>query len=50
MGTGMKRENVNMAGEYAVASELCRRNLYAQVTLGKQKRTDILVYTPETGK
>jgi len=39
-----------MAGEYAVASEICRRNFYAQVTLGHLKRTDILVYNPENGK
>ena len=36
-----------MAGEYAVASEVCRRNFYAQITLGHLKRTDILVYNPE---
>lgn len=39
-----------MAGEYAVASEICRRNFYAQITLGRLKRTDILVYNPDTGK
>ena len=36
-----------MAGEYAVASEICRRGLYAQVTLGNLKRTDILVFDPK---
>lgn len=39
-----------MAGEYAVASEVCRRDLYSQITLGNLKRTDILVYNPVTGK
>ena len=39
-----------MAGEYAVASEICRRNYFAQITLGRWKRTDILVYNPETEK
>jgi len=39
-----------MAGEYAVASEICRRNFYAQITLGRLKRTDILVYNPDSGK
>jgi len=37
-----------MAGEYAVASEFCRRNSYAQITLGNLKRTDILVFDPDT--
>jgi hypothetical protein len=39
-----------MAGEYAVASEICRRNYFAQITLGRWKRTDILVYNPKTEK
>jgi len=39
-----------MAGEYAVASEICRRDFYAQITLGRLKRTDILVYNPKTEK
>lgn len=34
-----------MAAEFAVASELCKRNIYAQLTLGLRKRTDILVET-----
>lgn len=33
---------LSLAGEYAVASELCRRNIYAQLVLGNRKRTDIL--------
>jgi hypothetical protein len=37
------RESVGLAGEYAVASELCKRGLYAQLTLGAHKKTDILV-------
>ena len=36
---------LGLAAEYAVASELCRRNLYAQLTLGHQKKTDILVFS-----
>lgn len=36
---------LGLAGEYAVASELCRRGLYSQLTLGNYKRTDILVET-----
>ncbi|MGY0288674.1 MAG: hypothetical protein ACUX7D_08005 [Candidatus Methanodesulfokora washburnensis] len=46
----LEKENLSMAGEYAVASEICRRNFYAQVTLGHQKKTDILVYNPDSGK
>jgi len=46
----IKKQNLSMAGEYAVASEICRRDLYAQVTLGRFKRTDILVHDPRTEK
>ena len=46
----LKREILSLAGEYAVASEICKRNFYAQITLGRLKRTDILVYNPETEK
>jgi hypothetical protein len=35
---------LSVAGELAVAAELCRRNIYAQLTLGNQKRTDLLVF------
>jgi hypothetical protein len=43
----MKRSKdiLGLAAEFAVASELCRRNIYAQLTLGLRKRTDILVET-----
>ncbi|MCD6365650.1 MAG: hypothetical protein J7M14_07215 [Planctomycetes bacterium] len=34
---------LSVAGEFAVAAELCRRNLYAQLTLGHCKRIDLLV-------
>jgi hypothetical protein len=37
------KESVGLAGEYAVASELCRRGHYAQLTLGHHKKTDLLV-------
>lgn len=37
------KESVGLAGEYAVASELCRREHYAQLTLGHHKKTDLLV-------
>lgn len=35
---------LGLAGEYAVAAELCRRGQYTQLTLGNQKRTDLLIY------
>ena len=41
----LSKEMLGLAGEYAVASELCRRELYSQLTLGNHKRTDILVET-----
>ena len=42
------KETLGLAAEFAVASELCRRNIYAQLTLGLRKRTDLLIDT-ETG-
>jgi hypothetical protein len=41
----ISREAIGLAGEYAVAFELCRRGFYAQLTLGNHKKTDILVET-----
>ena len=32
---------------FAVASELCKRGIYAQLTLGNRKRTDLLVESDE---
>ena len=43
----MSRNSLALAAEYAVASELCRRNMYAQLTLGHQKRTDLLIFGEE---
>jgi hypothetical protein len=39
------KDILGLAAEFAVAGELCRRNIYAQLTLGFRKRTDILVET-----
>jgi len=36
------RSILGITGEFAVAAELCRRNIYAQLTLGNQKRIDLL--------
>jgi hypothetical protein len=41
----MEKGTLSLAGEFAVASELCRRGIYAQLTLGLRKRTDLLVET-----
>lgn len=41
----LAKDILGLAAEFAVASELCRRNVYAQLTLGPRKRTDILVET-----
>jgi len=41
----ISKDILGLAAEFAVASELCRRNIYAQLTLGLRKRTDILVET-----
>ena len=45
MNKRLPKETLGLAGEYAVASELCKRDIYAQLTLGNLKRTDILVET-----
>ncbi len=35
------KENLNLAGEYRVAAELFKRNLFATITYGNRKGTDI---------
>jgi hypothetical protein len=48
----LEKETIGLAGEYAAASELCKRGFYAQLTLGHHKKTicslkvgrNILVY------
>jgi hypothetical protein len=47
MQESLSKELLGLAGEYAVASELCRRGVYAQLTLGNHKQTDILVETED---
>ena len=39
----IERDMLSIAGEFAVASELGRRNIYAQPTFGHLKRTDLLI-------
>ena len=43
MTTKVEKSLLGIAGEYAVASELCRRGVYAQLTLGNRKKVDLLV-------
>ncbi|GAH85546.1 unnamed protein product, partial [marine sediment metagenome] len=45
MTTPVAKDILGLAAEFAVASELCRRNIYAQLTLGLRKRTDLLIET-----
>lgn len=40
-------ETIGLAGEYAVAAELCRRGVYCQLTLGNRKKTDLIIETEE---
>jgi hypothetical protein len=42
------KELVGLAGEYAVGSELCKRGMYSQLTLGNHKKTDLLVETEDS--
>lgn len=45
MTTLIAKDILGLAAEFAVASELGRRNIYAQLTLGLRKRTDLLIET-----
>jgi predicted RNase H-like HicB family nuclease len=42
----LPKDLLGLAGEFAVAAELCRRGLYAQLTLGNRKKVDILIASP----
>jgi hypothetical protein len=42
------KDNIGLAGEFAVASELCNPDIYAQLTFGNKKRTDLLVEKNDT--
>ena len=41
----IEKEYLGLAAEYAVASQLCRNDMYAQLTLGTRKQTDLLIQT-----
>jgi hypothetical protein len=38
---------LGVTGEYYVAAELGKRNVYAQLTLGNQKKSDLLIFSEE---
>lgn len=41
---------LGLIGEYYVAAELGRRNIYAQLTLENQKKVDLLIFSQTTDK
>ena len=41
---------LGITGKYYVAAELGKRNIYAQLTLGNQKRADLLIFSEENDK
>lgn len=41
---------LGITGEYCVAAELGKRGIYAQLTLGNQKRTDLLIFSETNDK
>lgn len=41
---------LGLSGEYAVALEICRRNIYAQLTMGNLKRADLLLLNVDAGR
>jgi len=43
MAEKIEKQILGLAGEFGVASELCRRNIYAQLTLGNRKRVDLII-------
>lgn len=49
MAIDIRRETLGLAGEFAVASELCKRGIYAQLTLGNHKSTDLLLDAEDGG-
>ncbi len=44
------RALLGLAGEYAVASELCRRGFHAQITFGRWKNTDVVAVNVGNGR
>ena len=49
-GVRIPKPVLGLAGEYAVASEICRRGYHAQITFGRWKNTDILAVNLTSGR
>jgi hypothetical protein len=45
MASKEEKYYLNLAGEYAVCSELAKRNIQANLTLGNKKSVDIIIIT-----
>ena len=43
--SSIAKDILGLTAEFACDSELCRRNIYTQLTLGSQKRTDLSTET-----
>ena len=43
----ISKYHLGMAGEYAVCSELCKREFDVSITLGNAKAVDIMVFFPD---
>jgi len=41
---------IGLAGEYMVASQICRLDYFAQITYGRWKNVDIIAVNPERKK
>ena len=50
MRSKVPKEILGLAGEYAVASEVCRMGFYAQIAYGRWKNIDVLAVNPDNGK
>lgn len=50
MSDTIQKSLLGISGEYSVAAELAKRNIYAQLTLGNQKRTDLLIFSEKSNK
>lgn len=50
MKNRIEKSLLGVTGEYYVAAELGKRNIYAQLTLGNQKRTDLLIFSENADK
>ena len=46
----IEKSILGITGEYYTAAELGKRNIYAQLTLGNQKRADLLIFSEDNDK